>query len=115
MALDLKRSTAGLENASDLQTTARRLGEACMADQVILFGSTARGQAMTDSDVDLALILPDGSDTRAKLDKAHRLLWPRKYPIDLVAIPTTIWRRKGTLLARQIAAQGIVLYDRGPA
>ena len=112
VALNRNRSTAGLDDTSSLQNTARRLGEACVADQVILFGSRARGQARADSDVDLALILPDGSDTRARLNVAQRLLWPRTFPIDLVAIPASVWARKATLLARQISTHGVVLYDR---
>lgn len=78
------------------RSTARRLGVACAADQVILFGSRAKGQAATDRDVDLALILPDGTDTRVRLQEAHRLLWPRRFPVDLVAIPASVWRGKTT-------------------
>ena len=115
MARDQEHRISGPEEAASLQTTARRLGEACAADQVILFGSRAKGEAGADSDVDLALILPDGSNARAKLNQAHRLLWPRAFPIDLIAIPTSVWRRKSTFLARQITAHGVVLYDRGVA
>lgn len=115
MAIIRAPDISGQADASLIKSTARRLGEACAADQVILFGSRATGRAAGDSDVDLAMILPDGSDTRAKLHAAHRLLWPRRFPIDLVAIPASVWRRKTTLLARQIAAHGVVLYDRGPA
>ena len=115
LARDQGHNKTDVEDAAGLQLTARRLGEACVADQVILFGSRATGQAASDSDVDLALILPDGSDARAKLNQAHRLLWPRSFPIDLVAISASVWRRKSTFLARQITAQGVVLYDRGAA
>jgi predicted nucleotidyltransferase len=111
MATTRDPGTATLPDAAELRATAQRLGAACAADQVILFGSRARGQAANDSDVDLALILPDGADTRARLQEAHRLLWPRRFPIDLVAIPASVWRRKTTLLARQITAHGVVLYD----
>ena len=115
MARDLEHKATGREDVAGLQVTARRLGEACAADQVILFGSRATGQAVSGSDVDLALILPDGSDTRATLNQAHRLLWPRTFPLDLVAISASVWRRKSSFLARQITAQGVVLYDRGAA
>ena len=64
-------------------------------------------------DKHMALILPDGSNARATLNAAHRLLWPRKFPIDLVAITATVWAEKSTLLAREIEVQGIVLYERG--
>ena len=112
MALDRPQSAAVSADASVLQATARRLGEACAADQVILFGSRASGHAAPDSDVDLALILPDGSDARESLSTAQHLLWPRAFPVDLVAITASVWRRKATLLARQVATHGVVLYDR---
>ena len=108
-----KTDAAELEDAANLRATARRLGQACAAERVILFGSRATGRAAADSDVDLALILPDGSNARAKLNAAHRLLWPRRFPIDLVAITATVWAGKSTLLAREIEAEGLVLYERG--
>lgn len=108
-----KADFADLKDAASLRATAHRIGQACAAERVILFGSRATGRAAADSDVDLALILPDGSNARAKLNAAHRLLWPRKFPIDLVAITATVWAEKSTLLAREIEAEGIVLYERG--
>jgi len=102
-------------DAANLLATARRLGQACAADRVILFGSRASGRATVDSDVDLALVLPDAANARATLRAAHRLLWPRKFPVDLVALSATVWAHKSTLLAREIEAQGIVLYERGAA
>jgi len=108
-----KADFVDLKDAASLRATARRIGQACAAERVILFGSRATGRAAADSDVDLALILPDGSNARAKLNAAHRLLWPRRFPIDLVAITATVWAEKSTLLAREIEAEGIVLYERG--
>jgi predicted nucleotidyltransferase len=108
-----KTDVAELEDAANLRATARRLGQACAAEKVILFGSRASGRASAESDVDLALILPDGSNARATLNIAHRLLWPRKFPIDLVVITATVWAGKSTLLAREIEAHGIMLYERG--
>ena len=74
-----KTDCAALEGAGNLRATARRLGQACAAERVILFGSRATGRASADSDVDLALILPDGSNARATLNVAHRLLWPESF------------------------------------
>ena len=113
MVSEKKADVTDMKEAANLRATALRLGQACAAERVILFGSRATGRATADSDVDLALILPDGSNARATLTTAHRLLWPRKFPIDLVAITATVWAEKSTLLAREIEAQGIVLYERG--
>lgn len=115
MVVDQTGATTGAEDLPGLQATARRLGEAGLAEQVILFGSRAKGTAASDSDVDLALVLPDGADARATLRQAHRLLWPRAFPIDLVAVSASDWRGKTSLLCRQITNHGVVLYDRGAA
>jgi predicted nucleotidyltransferase len=42
-----------------LEEVAQRLAEACHADRIYLFGSTARGEAGPDSDYDIMLIVPD--------------------------------------------------------
>jgi predicted nucleotidyltransferase len=37
----------------------RRLVEACHPDKIYLFGSAARGEAATDSDYDIMIVVPD--------------------------------------------------------
>lgn len=91
------------------------MGEACSAEWVILFGSRAKGTAARDSDVDLALIVPYGTDARTTLRQAHRLPWPREFPVDLVLVSASDWREKRSFLSRQITDQGVVLYERGAA
>jgi len=83
--------------------------------QVILFGSHARGAATEWSDVDLLVILPNGSDKRDSAIEIRRAL--RDLPVCkdiVVATPEEVARRGhivGTLL-RSALREGKVLYER---
>jgi predicted nucleotidyltransferase len=97
-----------------LEEIARKVAEASKAASVVLFGSRSRGMADEQSDVDLALIFEDPQAMAAGIRDAHRTLWPRVFPVDLVPITSGALRRGDTLLAREIARTGVVLYGRRP-
>lgn len=99
----------------ELRRLAKRLAGACEAETVVLFGSRSAGVAETDSDVDLALVFSDDVDLRAGIRAANRFLWPRRFPVDLVPMRKSTWTAGKTLLAREVAAKGIVLYEREAA
>lgn len=83
--------------------------------QVILFGSHARGAATEWSDVDLLVILPNGSDKRDSAIEIRRALGDLPVCKDIVvATPEEVARRGhmvGTLLHSALR-EGKVLYDR---
>ena len=57
-----ERAVAGKPPSADdpvLDEVARRLVETCHPDRIYLFGSAARGEAGTDSDYDVLLVVPD--------------------------------------------------------
>ncbi|MGH9387264.1 MAG: type VII toxin-antitoxin system MntA family adenylyltransferase antitoxin [Vicinamibacterales bacterium] len=74
---------------------------------IVLFGSTARGRAGTQSDVDVAV----STDATADLDALYLALAPafRTDRLDIVNL-----RRAGPLLAFDIARSGVVLFERSP-
>jgi predicted nucleotidyltransferase len=85
-------------------------GRAARAEQVWIFGSQARGDATAGSDLDLALILPDGVDGRAALRAALRATLDRKIPVDMVAVAHSNWATGGTALSRRIREEGVRVY-----
>jgi predicted nucleotidyltransferase len=91
---------------------AQQVAEASGALQIILFGSATSGHITADSDIDLLLVLPDDASPRKALVQAHEALLKRPAPLDLVPMRQSHWRQKASVLARNIARDGIVLYDR---
>lgn len=83
--------------------------------QVVLFGSHARGAATEWSDVDLLVILPNGTDKRDSAIEIRRILGDLPVCKDIVvATPEEVARRGhmvGTLL-RSALRDGKVLYEK---
>ena len=52
----------------------RRVVEEVAPLRVVLFGSRARGTARPDSDVDLLVVVPDGTERRATAKRLYRRL-----------------------------------------
>lgn len=94
-----------------LQTLAATIAARCDVERVVLFGSRARNAAAADSDVDLAVVLPEGADVRASLRVIQRALWPRAFPVDVMPISAQAWRNRRGYLVREIADHGVTLYE----
>jgi predicted nucleotidyltransferase len=94
-----------------LTALARDAAEASGAVQVILFGSSARGDVRENSDVDLLLVLPDETQLTKAMTQAQRALFPRPISLDLVPMHLSHWRKGASVLARTVAKEGIVLYE----
>ncbi|MFM9967040.1 MAG: nucleotidyltransferase domain-containing protein [Burkholderiales bacterium] len=93
----------------------RRIVEKFHPDQVILFGSHARGTAGPDSDVDLLVVMPVAGSRRAKQLEVRMTLHEFNVPKDIiVTTPEDFeWRRKipGTI-ERPASREGQVVYAR---
>ena len=94
----------------------QRLVERFDPDQIILFGSQARGTAAPGSDVDLLVIMPVSGSKREKRVEMRVALHDITVPKDiLLATPEEVLRDKdliGTLI-RPALREGKVLYARG--
>jgi len=63
--------------------------------RVILFGSTARGEMGPDSDLDLLVVMPDGTHRRHTMEDMHRHFGGFLFPVDIVVVtPSDLERRK---------------------
>jgi predicted nucleotidyltransferase len=62
-----------------------RLVEAYRPEQIYLFGSQARGDAVPDSDYDLLIVAPDDASPERRDSKlAYRVLWGVAASVDVV-------------------------------
>ncbi len=102
-----------IQQAIDLMV--QRLVERFGPDQIILFGSHARGTAGPDSDVDLLVIMPFTGSKRAKQLEMRLALHDITLPKDIIlASPDEVARRRnvvGTII-RPALREGKVLYAR---
>lgn len=91
----------------------RQIGEQFGAEQVILFGSYARGRPGEDSDVDLLVIGPFKGRTVDKSVEIRMKLRPQ-FPVDiLIRTPKKVRQRikMGDRFMREILEKGKVLYE----
>jgi len=99
-----------------LREIIRRIVDRFDPEQIILFGSHARGDAGPQSDLDLLVILPVSGSKREKRIEIRLALRDIPVPLDiLVATPDEARRQKdipGTLV-RPALREGEVLYARG--
>jgi predicted nucleotidyltransferase len=106
-----------------LQDMARVMGIASGAKQVILFGSTARGEATQDSDLDFLLVMRDedwnwNGKTLEKLEpamKARDAFHEAGYwiPMDVLPLPESRYNDPNSYLASEVQRDGIVLFEQG--
>jgi len=93
----------------------QRLVERFAPEQIILFGSHARGDAGPDSDVDLLVIMPVTGSKRAKQIEMRVALHDIRVPKDILLVtPEEVARRRdivGTIV-RPALQEGRVLYVR---
>ena len=81
--------------------------------RVILFGSNARGTARADSDVDLLVVMPEGTHRRHTAQQLYLHLQGARIAFDLlVATPSDLERHKDNpgLIYKQILAEGREVY-----
>ena len=88
------------------------LGDTC--EKIILFGSYAYGTPREESDIDIYVVLKDGSKNPWQaLEDVYSVLGDRRcYEVDVLASYKSRYeyRRAGPTMERTIANKGVVLY-----
>ncbi|TVQ29132.1 MAG: nucleotidyltransferase domain-containing protein, partial [Wenzhouxiangella sp.] len=79
----------------------------CLA--IYVYGSRAGDQARTDSDLDVAVLLPPDSQLPDRLTLAARLASRLNVEVDMVDL-----RRASDVLRREVLASGIRIHDARP-
>ena len=77
---------AATANDALVAEAGRRLAAAAPGSKVILFGSRARGEARSDSDMDLLVIEPELKSRRAEFVRLREALGDLGVPIDLIVL-----------------------------
>jgi uncharacterized protein len=83
--------------------------------KIILFGSYARGEAGSESDIDLLVVLPEVANKRQAAVAIRRLLTDLPVPKDIVVTTPEEIARRGDLVGtvlRPALREGKVLYER---
>lgn len=81
--------------------------------RVILFGSAARGEMGADSDIDVLVVMPDGTHRRHTAELLHRRFFGIPFGIDVVvATPSDLekYRHSVGMIYRTILEEGRELY-----
>jgi predicted nucleotidyltransferase len=104
--------TSPLVTRAALEAFTQRLVEHFAPEQVILFGSQARGEARWDSDADLLVVMPfEGSSFERRLEMLE--LAKPSFPVDLLLCrPEAVQQRYGwgDPFIREALDHGEVLY-----
>jgi predicted nucleotidyltransferase len=87
-------------NAEILPEILRRIVDAYRPIEVYLFGSEARGDAGEDSDIDLAVIVPDDASPRQVSPRtAAEVLWGLERGADVVVFRKSDFTARGEVVA----------------
>ena len=100
------------EDVLDIMTD--RIVRGFQPERIILFGSHARGDAHDESDIDLLVVMPDGTDRRQIAIAIHSALSGLGVAKDVVVTTPDLIARYGDLVGtvlRPALREGKVLYE----
>jgi len=91
----------------------KRIVEEVHPLKIIIFGSAARNEMKPDSDIDMLIVMPDGTHRRRTAQMLYRKIRGAGAPFDiLVATPDDLEKHKDNigLIYRSILQEGKVVY-----
>ncbi len=96
-----------------LDELVRRIVQAVHPLRIILFGSAARGEMGPDSDIDVIVVMPEGTHRRHTMELLHGFFSGLPYPVDaIVSTPTDLekYRQTTGLIYSTVLREGKDLY-----
>jgi predicted nucleotidyltransferase len=109
----LQGSTTGGEMALAVHEAVARIVEQAHPSRIILFGSAARDESSPQSDIDLLVVMPEGTHKRRTAQMLYRKLRGLPVPVDIVVtteIDLNQQKDNPGLIYRTILQEGKVLY-----
>ena len=94
--------------------TVELLRRAASPTRIILFGSHARGDARSDSDVDLLVVMETVADRAGEMVRLNRVLSPLRIPVDLLVVSEdrfSYWSDTPGNIYSTARIEGKVLYE----
>jgi predicted nucleotidyltransferase len=99
--------------ADDVARVVDQIVELARPLRVVLFGSAARGTAGPESDIDLLVVVPDGTHRRRLAEDLYEKIVHGRRPFDLlVTTPATLstYGMSPGLIYRTIIREGVEVY-----
>ncbi len=97
-----------------IESMANRIAEKFRPHRIILFGSQARGTANYHSDIDLLVVMDDGTDLRNTAIEMRRAVMDLPISKDIIVTTPDEIARRGNLVGtvlRPALHEGVTLYE----
>lgn len=102
-----------MDNSNEIQELVNRVVDSIRPLRIILFGSAVRDEVGPDSDIDILVVMPDGTHRRETAQFIHTQLFGIPLAVDvLVATPSDLEKHRDNvgLIYRTILEEGIEIY-----
>ncbi|MGD8787393.1 MAG: nucleotidyltransferase domain-containing protein [Phycisphaerales bacterium] len=102
-----------LSNSKAIESLVQSIVEVVHPLKIILFGSYARGKTNPESDIDVLVVMPEGTHCRRTAQLLYRQIRELGVPFDiLVATPSVLEKHKDNigLIYRTVLKEGREIY-----
>ncbi len=109
----MSQTSIGPHHSQIIEELVQRIVGAVHPLRIILFGSVARGDVRPDSDIDVLVIVPDGTHRLNTTRYLYKRMFGFGHPVDImVATPDILERHKDNigLIYRTVLAEGREIY-----
>jgi predicted nucleotidyltransferase len=104
-----------MQDKEIIQTIVSRIAEAIQPQQIILFGSWARGERGPHSDIDILVVKESALPRPQRYAEVRRLFWGLGVPMDILVYTPEEFARYQSVpgsFTHTVAREGKVLYVR---
>ena len=102
-----------MKNPETIKYLVQRIVEESSPLRILVFGSTIRGESRADSDIDILVVMPDGTHRRRTAQQLYRNIRNANIPFDiLVTTPSDLEKYKDNpgLIYKTVLQEGVVVY-----